>query len=244
VVPPRPRAPVDPAGPSASSPPRSRSRPWWPLPLILAVVLGAAALAGWQTHWPTAVFGVRAAAHEESAPRGTGASPPPAASSGGSATGGSSTGAGGSAQQQAAESLAGLLSQSVSDRSSVNDAFNDVLQCGPSLSQDAQTFQGAAQARQQLIGQLAAMPSQSALSPSMLQDLSGAWQESEQVDRDYAQWAQDEAGNGCTDSTTDPDYVAAEGPNRQATADKTAFAGEWNSLAAQYDLTQYQQGEL
>jgi hypothetical protein len=219
------------------------------VPLLLAVVLGGAALAGWQTHWPTAVFGVRAAAHEESAPRGTGASPPPAASSrgsatGGSATGGSSTGAGGSAQQQAAESLAGLLSQSVSDRSSVNDAFNDVLQCGPSLSQDAQTFQGAAQARQQLIGQLAAMPSQSALSPSMLQDLSGAWQESEQVDRDYAQWAQDEAGNGCTDSTTDPDYVAAEGPNRQATADKTAFAGEWNSLAAQYDLTQYQQGEL
>lgn len=253
VVPPMPRTsadpagpppPVDPAGSGPSFPPRARSHPWWPAPLILAVVLGAAGLAGWQTRWPTAVFGARPAAHEVSAPHSSGASSPPAASSGGSATGGSSAGTGGSAQQQAADSLAGLLSQSVSDRSSVNDAFNDVLQCGPDLSQDAQTFQGAAQARQQLISQLAALPSQSALSPSMLQDLSGAWQESQQVDSDYAQWAQDEAGNGCTGTTTDPSYVAAENPNRQATADKTAFAGEWNPVAAQYDLTQYQQGEL
>jgi hypothetical protein len=218
------------------------------VPLVLAVVLGAAALAGWQTRWPTAVFGVQNAARNlpvtpGSAP-GSAAGSGPAASSGPAGSGGASAGSGGSAQQQAAENLASLLSQSVSDRASVNDAYNDVMNCGPDVSQDAQTFENAEQARQQLISQLADLPSQSALSPSMLQALSGAWQVSAQVDGDYAQWAQDQAG-GCTiNSTADPSYAAARNPNLQATADKTAFISQWDPVAAQYGLTQYQQGDL
>lgn len=209
-----------------------------------------AALAGWQTHWPAAVFGARAAAQNVPAPSRSGVSPvsaslPGASPSGGLASGSPAAGAAGSAQVQAARALATLLGQSVSDRSAVNDAYHDVLQCGPDLSQDAQVFQNAAHARQQLLSQLAALPSQSALSPSMLQDLSGAWQESAQVDGDYVQWAQDQASGGCTpDSTTDPNYAAATDPNGQATADKAAFASQWDPLAAQYGLTQYQQGDL
>jgi hypothetical protein len=223
---------------------------------MLAVVLGAAALAGWQTRWPTAVFGVRNAAQDVSASGRSGASPNAAPSSPavpssqavpsqGPATGDPSSPQAGSGQQDAATQLAALLSQSVSDRSEVNAAYNDVLQCGPDLGQDAQVFQEAASSRQQLLSQLADLPSRSALSSSMLQDLSSAWQVSVQVDDDYQQWAQDQASDGCADdSRTDPNYVAATDPNRQATEDKTAFTSQWNSLAAQYGLTQYQQGNL
>jgi hypothetical protein len=213
------------------------------------VVLGAAALTGWQTHWPHAVFGGRPVAQNQAAPGGstgggsTGAPSPPAVSSSGPGSSPSS-GTGGSTQEQAADNLAALLSQSVSDRSSVNNAYNDVLQCGPDLDQDAQVFQTAASSRQQLLSQLAGLPSRSALSPSMLQDLSHAWQESLQVDDDYQQWAQDEAGNGCADSSTDSSYLAGVHPNTQATANKTAFTDEWNPLAGQYHLTQYQQDQL
>jgi hypothetical protein len=226
-----------------------RHHGWWPVPLLLAVVLGAAALAGWQAHWPTAVFGARTAAHDQAAPgRSAGGSPVAAPSSpapsGGQATGASSPGTEDSAQQAAASNLAGLLNQSVGDRNSVNNAYNDVLQCGPDLDQDAQVFQDAASSRQQLLSQLADLPSRSALSPSMLQDLSDAWQESVQVDGDYQQWAQDQASNGCANGNTDSSYVAAEGPNTQATANKTAFTSQWNPIAGQYGLTQYQQGEL
>ena len=226
------------------------------MPLIVAVVLGAAALAGWQTRWPTAVFGVRTAAHDVSASGRSGRSPNAAPStlsgpssqavpSGDPVTGAPSAPQAESAQQEAATRLAALLSQSVSDRSAVNAAYNDVLQCGPDLAQDAQVFQDAAGSRQQLLSQLEDLPSRSALSSSMLQDLSGAWQVSVQVDGDYQQWAQDQASDGCAgDSRTDPNYVAAADPNRQATADKTAFISQWNVLAGQYGLTQYQQGSL
>ena len=53
--------------------------------------------------------------------------------------------------QQAAASLAGLLAQSVTDRSSTVNAVNSVSQCGPTLSQDPQLLESAAAARQRLL---------------------------------------------------------------------------------------------
>ena len=47
-------------------------------------------------------------------------------------------------QEQAAQNLAGLLSQSVSDRSAIVAAVKDVNNCGSNLNQDSQTFQSAA----------------------------------------------------------------------------------------------------
>src|SRR5262249_54128964 len=49
-----------------------------------------------------------------------------------------------SAQQRAADGLAGLLAQSVTDRGSIVKAVSDVSRCGPGLSQDPQVFQSAA----------------------------------------------------------------------------------------------------
>lgn len=147
--------------------------------------------------------------------------------------------------EQAAQNLATLLAQSVNDRDSIKNAYNDVLGCGSDLNQDGQTFQNAATSRDQLLSQLADMASQSPLSGSMLGDLTGAWQASIEVDQDYAKWVQDEVSAGCVlNDQSDPNFLAADSPNIQATADKRAFVRLWNHLAKSYGLTTYTQSEL
>lgn len=147
-------------------------------------------------------------------------------------------------EQQAAEALAGLLAQSVADRSAINAASDDVAACG-NLSQDEQTFNNAATSRQNLISSLASLSNASALSASMIQSLNAAWQASEEVDQDYANWAADEESNGCTpNDTSDENYQAAEGPNQTATQNKTAFATAWDPIATTYNLPTYQWNQL
>jgi hypothetical protein len=149
------------------------------------------------------------------------------------------------AEQQAATALATLLRQSVSDRSAINQAYNDVSGCGSLLGQDQQTFQQAASSRQDLISQLASLPDARALPAAMLSDLTGAWQASGEVDQDYAQWASDENSQGCSSQDyTDSSYEAAVSPNNQATTDKTAFVALWNPIAGKYGLPAYSQGEI
>jgi hypothetical protein len=148
-------------------------------------------------------------------------------------------------EQQAVSSLAGLLDQSTSDRSSTVDAVNDVSSCGPGLSQDQQALENSAASRQQLLSKLASLPGRSALPAQMLQDLTDAWKESAAADQDLAGWAQDESSQGCSqDAQADSHYVAATGPDNQAKADKIAFVGEWNPIASQYGLTTYQWNQL
>ena len=150
-----------------------------------------------------------------------------------------------SAEQQAAQSLAALLSQSVADRSSVVQAVSDVSQCGPNLSQDAQTFSHAASSHQRLLSQLVNLTGGSALPQQMLQALTGAWHASAQADRDFARWATDEISQGCTPNDhSDPGYQAAAAPDGQATTDKKAFASRWDPIAAQYGLTPYRWNQL
>jgi hypothetical protein len=148
-------------------------------------------------------------------------------------------------EQQAATNLAALLSRSVKDRSSITAAVNDVNSCGSTLSQDPQTFQNAAASRQQLLSQLAGLSGRSALPAAMLQSLTSAWQASATADQDLGKWAQDEVSKGCTPSDqADANFQAAEGPDGQATTDKKAFVGQWNSIATQYGLTKYQWNQL
>jgi len=149
------------------------------------------------------------------------------------------------AEQQAASALSRLLVQSVSDRSAINQAYSDVSACGSLLGQDQQTFQQAASSRQSLIAQLSALHDAQSLPAAMLSDLTGAWQASQEVDQDYAQWANDENTQGCTNQDyTDPSYEAATSPNEQATSDKTAFVALWNPIAKKYGLPTYDQSEI
>lgn len=148
-------------------------------------------------------------------------------------------------QQQAAKALAALLARSVTDRSAITGSVSDVNQCGPTLSQDAQTFDTAATSRQNLLSQLAGLPARTALPALMLQDLTRAWQASTSADQDLSQWAQDESSGVCTPNDhTDPHFQAAVGPDNQATSAKQAFVSQWNPIASEYGLANYQWDQL
>jgi hypothetical protein len=177
---------------------------------------------------------------------GPGTSSPPAgpASSPASGSGSSPASSGtASAQQQGAQNLAKLLSQSVSDRGAINNAYNDVASCGPTLSQDQGTFQQAVTSRQALLTQLSSMPDAAALPASMISSLTQAWTASIKADQDFAAWAGDES-TGCTPNGSDANLSAATVPDNQATQDKTAFVGSWNPIAQQYGLPTYSQDQL
>jgi hypothetical protein len=148
-------------------------------------------------------------------------------------------------EQQAATNLAGLLSQSVTDRSSITAAVTDVNQCGPSLNQDPQTFQRAAASHQQLLSRLSSLTGSSALPAAMLQSLTSAWQASAAADSDLGRWAQDEVTNGCLQNDqADTNFKAATGPDNQATTAKKAFVSQWNPIASQYGLATYEWNQL
>jgi hypothetical protein len=145
-------------------------------------------------------------------------------------------------EQQAATGLSGLLTQSVANRSAIDNASNDAATCGGSYSQDAQVFRQAAASRRALITRLDNLPGAQTLPVPMLSDLRSAWQVSATADDDYARWADDEAAQGCTKN--DPWYAATNTPNQQATADKTAFTASWNPIASRYGLATYTQDQL
>jgi len=149
------------------------------------------------------------------------------------------------AEQQAANALAALLTQSVADRSAITSAVSDVNQCGPGLSQDAQTLHKAATSRQNLLSQLASLPDRAALPAPMLEDLTSAWQASGSADQDLAQWAQDENSGGCLPNDHgNPDFQAATAPDDQATTAKKEFVSQWNPIASGYELTGYRWNQL
>jgi hypothetical protein len=225
--------PVPPQSPPQAPPRAPRPRPGRPrLPVVLiglATFLAAAGVAA-------AVMLIAHPLH-----RGT----PAALASSAPPTGTPSSSAAQTTQAQAAQGLAALLAQSVTDRSSIVAAANDISQCGPNLRQDPQTFQTAVTSRQNLLGQLASLPGRSALPAAMLSDLTSAWQNSIKADQDYARWAQDEVSKGCTaNNGSDPNAQAATGPDTQATIDKKAFVSGWNPIATRYELSTYQWNQL
>jgi hypothetical protein len=165
--------------------------------------------------------------------------------SGTAATGSTPSTSSQDARRQAAVRLSGLMAQSVTDRAAVINAVADVRGCGPSLPQDARTLAKAASSRQRLLARLASMPGRSQLSAAMLQDLTGAWQASAQVDADLARWAQDNIVRGCHHgSRSDAGLRASSAPESQAAASKLAFARLWNPVARRYGLTTYQRNQF
>ena len=151
----------------------------------------------------------------------------------------------GVAEQRAASTVAGMLASSVTDRTAINNAYNDVYNCGPSLHGDAAVFTRAVSSRRALLASLATMPGRAALPPALLTDLTNAWQASMAADQGFATWANDEVTQGCVaGDTSDPGYRTTITPDNEATEYKTDFTTEWNPIAARYGLTTYQQGQL
>jgi hypothetical protein len=144
------------------------------------------------------------------------------------------------AQRQAASHLVGLLTQSGSDRGDVDDAVVNTEGC-KALPTDERVFSRAAANRQNLLTKLGSLSGRSALSQTMVQDLTGAWQASAQADSDLSKWAADEASH-CRPGKTgnDPNLQASYGPDGQATTDKKAFTNLWNPVARKYGLRTFQ----
>jgi len=80
----------------------------------------------------------------------------------------------------------------------------------------------------------------------MLGYLTSAWRASLAADNDFAAWAKDQVKQGCSapNNLLDPHYVAANGPDLQATASKRAFIRLWNPVARSYGLTVYRQNQF
>jgi hypothetical protein len=155
-------------------------------------------------------------------------------------------GSGSTAERQAATALAGLLAQSGTDRGAVVSADVNVGACGSQLAQDARTFSHAAESRRRMMAKLSALPGKSVLPASLVQDLTGAWQASADVDIDLARWARSALDHGCNRKTinSSPYLHRSYVPDGRATSDKQAFISLWNPIARQYGLTSYQTDQL
>ena len=218
--------PVADAGPAAGAPERHhRLLAAGLFALVAAVIVVPALLIAHSFHGLTG--------GESAAARPTAKQPTPGAS--GAAP----------SERAAAASLATLLAQTAADRSSIVGAVGAVEDCTAALGQAPRVFQNSAASRQRLLQRLTTLPGRSALPAAMLQALAGAWQASAAVDTDLAKWAQDEAANGCKPHDhADANYQASNAPDVQATNDKAAFVGMWDTIAAKYGLTRYQTSQL
>jgi hypothetical protein len=217
----------------------------WLLVCGVATVLAAAGTGGTVFAWHTLGHQSAAAGRAPAAVPGSSLGAPGESVPAAPAAASSQPAPGQPTREQAAQELAGLLTQSVSDRSSVVAAVGTVNGCGATLSQDPQVFSGAAASRQSLLSQLADLPGRADLPAPMLASLASAWRASIQADRDFARWARDEVLDGCVRGDhSDPGYLAAVGPDDRATVSKQAFVGSWDPIAALYGLTSYQWSQL
>jgi hypothetical protein len=196
-----------------------------------------------KTAVPTTSVAAHSATASASAPASASASASPSPSATASASPSVSSTA--ITERQASSTVAGMLASSVTDRTAINNAYNDVYKCGPSLHGDAAVFTRAVSSRRALLASLATMPGRAALPPALLTDLTKAWQASMAADQGLATWADDEVTQGCVaGDTSDPGYRTTIAPDNEATEYKTDFTVEWNPIAARYGLTTYQQGQL
>jgi hypothetical protein len=215
--------------------------------ILLVILLGGGAAAALLIAHPFSHQALSATASSGTSPTASRAGTASASAAASGATSPASPSASASAvtEQQAAGSVAAMLSQSVSDRAAIVSASSDVASCGPALASDARVFDDAASSRQSLLARLTALPGRVTLPPALISDLTNAWQSSTAADQAYAKWANDEMAHTCVrDDATDPGYLETQTPNTNATKYKTAFVAQWNPIAAQYGLTQYQQGQL
>lgn len=232
-------------------PPRRHDRDGSGTPLavwviLLVILFGGGAAAGVLIAHPFSHPALRATASSGGTPTAstTHASPAGSAATTQAASPTVTMSAAAVTEQEAATNVAAMLSQSVSDRTAINNAYNSVLACDSQMASAPQVFDNAASSRQKLLASLATMSGRAELPAALLSDLTQAWQASIAADQAFAQWATDENA-GCTpDDTGSAAYKATITPDNNATKYKTAFVDQWNPIAAQYNLTQYQQNQL
>jgi hypothetical protein len=163
---------------------------------------------------------------------------------GGTPASSSTSSPGGVTQAQAAVALNGLLEQSGNYRAEVNIAYSNVSTCGKGLAKDARVFTKSAANRRTLLARLQTLPGRQALPAAMLADLKAGWQASVTVDSDLAKWASNAAGHCHKGNLHDPNWLASQPYETQATNEKAAFVALWNHLAKRDGLPTYDHGDI
>lgn len=135
-----------------------------------------------------------------------------------------------------AAAITNILQQAHSERQSVVNAVNDLINCGTDLAADQQELASAQSDRQQLAQSAADSPVDALDGASSIpQALSTALSDSAAADGDFAQWAGD-LQNSCSSGsvTQDPNYATAQAASTQADQDKQSLLSAWNPIAQQY----------
>ncbi|MEY9847492.1 hypothetical protein ABH940_004586 [Streptacidiphilus sp. BW17] len=167
-------------------------------------------------------------------------SPQAAAQAGGAATMKTANPAsiGGATEASQARALSGLLASAANDRSAVIGAVSDIEGC-QALPAAQQALSQAAQARGQLVQQLAALnASQLPQGGQLVQALRTGWEASKEADAHYAAWAGQSAGNCQKKHRPHPggEKNLGDTASVNATQAKDRAASLWNPIASAQGL--------
>ncbi|MDH6115747.1 hypothetical protein ABH930_006264 [Kitasatospora sp. GAS204A] len=236
-----------PEGPEQDDRPRRRGPLLVGIGVVLLLAIGGGTVFALQGSGSPAKTAKAAPPTATASPTGAPAAAPttsgaPSGSAGASASPSASGSAGANALAEA-QAMDALLTRGEAAKSPIGSAVAQVQSCPAKADIDsaAQTFDSAAQQRDQLLADLAKLN---------LADLPGgadaaaglktAWQESGEIDRSYAAWARTISAQGCGGGRTapsTPDKQHADALNPQATQAKQDFVTKWNALATTYGLT-------
>jgi hypothetical protein len=143
-----------------------------------------------------------------------------------------------SAERSEALAVNALLAQSSNDRNQVRSAISALTSCSY-VATETTILESVASSRQSLLERLDSLGLDQLPNGARLQSvLERALSESVQADEDFAAWARDLLGNGCSpaSATNDPNYQAATAPDNAAESAKAVFAGLWDPVARQFGL--------
>ncbi|WP_051945172.1 hypothetical protein [Streptacidiphilus rugosus] len=153
---------------------------------------------------------------------------------------------GGQGVSPQAQALSALLETAGSNRASVISAVDDIKHC-QGLPQAQQALTAAAQARGNLVTQLAALKvDQLQQGPALVDALTRGWQASQQADQHYAAWAA-ESVDPCQKHhhpKAGGDGAAGNTSSGIASSAKSQAAALWNPIAAANHLPSKEPGHL
>jgi Protein kinase domain len=148
--------------------------------------------------------------------------------------------------QSEATSISNLLMSSANTRSQwdaqtlVNDTGNCI-----NIDQDVTQIGDIANSRSSELSQVQNLQFDKLPNGASLKSqLMTALQVSLQIDNDYLKWAQQQQSSGCAYGFSNTYYDNATAEDNTATNDKQAFLDNWNPIAGQYNLEQFQAGQI
>lgn len=144
-----------------------------------------------------------------------------------------------------AAAVTALLTQAQSDRKNASDAVTDAAGCG-NLSADSAALANAQSDHRNLAQQAQSLTVSALVSDdSLTTELTAAFTDSGDADKDYAAWVT-ALESSCTaaSATDDPNYQAGQSASAQATQDKQTLLNLWNPIATTYGQPTWSESDI